>query len=57
MVHDLNKCSISLLKKFKGEYDSHIANQIYEFKPHKRQSQLRIKKYFNDALMTFKKRV
>ena len=38
MVHDLNKCSTSLLQKFKGEDDSHIANQIYEFKPHKRES-------------------
>ena len=57
MVHDLNKCSISLLQKFKSEDDAHFSNQIYEFKPHKRENWLRIKRYFNDALMIFEKRV
>ena len=37
--------------------DAHFSNQIYEFKPHKRENWLRIKRYFNDALMIFEKRV
>ena len=55
MVHDFNKCSISLLQKFESEDSAHFSNQIYEFKSHKRENWLRIKRYFNDALtlMTF----